>query len=263
MGTPVELYNLAKGYVGTEEQPLGSNRGLLIDRWNHRVGAPLGSFWCASFVSAMTRDFALANDITFPLSPSASCDDWLMQARRKNCLSSYPAPGALGLILSPSNSNDATHIFVLGPKTGDVYPSVEGNSNSGGSRNGYSVAERKNHLAGRNASRVVYIHWWELLDEEDGWQVKIGETLIDGYLASNSVYIPLRRTLTVLEGTDKGLTYDGKPMIHGKAVKAEMVVHEGKTYVNARSFLNEFGLPFEVKPQIKVIEVDHEKPSWI
>lgn len=39
----------ARKYVGLIERT--GNRGPHIDRWNRRVGAPLGSPWCASFVS--------------------------------------------------------------------------------------------------------------------------------------------------------------------------------------------------------------------
>lgn len=39
----------AKSYLGVKER--GNNRGDLIDRWNRAVRAPLGSPWCASYVS--------------------------------------------------------------------------------------------------------------------------------------------------------------------------------------------------------------------
>jgi hypothetical protein len=42
----------ALGKLGTAETPPGSNRGLLIDQWNHDAGAPRGTRWCLSFVHA-------------------------------------------------------------------------------------------------------------------------------------------------------------------------------------------------------------------
>jgi len=264
MDVKVELYNLAHGYLGVKEEPLGSNRGLLIDQWNKQVGVQVGSYWCASFVSAMVRHLEIANSITFPLAVSASCDDWLLQAKRKGCLSSLPSLGAIGLVLSPASQLDATHIFIVGPQNSDgTFSSIEGNSNSGGSRNGYCVAERKNHLEGRNKNRVVYIHWWELLEDENDWQVKLGTTLIETVLINQSVYMPLRKFVVALDGNSNKLTYEGKPILNGKAIKSEMVVIDGKTHVHARAFLLEFFVPFEVKPAIKIIEVDHESPSWI
>lgn len=43
----------ARGYIGTTEQPPGSNRGPLIDEWNRTAGVPAGSYWCCSFVHSM------------------------------------------------------------------------------------------------------------------------------------------------------------------------------------------------------------------
>ena len=43
----------ATAFIGTREQPPGSNRGSSIDRWNRQAGVPVGSPWCMSFVHAM------------------------------------------------------------------------------------------------------------------------------------------------------------------------------------------------------------------
>lgn len=43
----------AKKYVGVTEQPPGSNRGRLIDRWNQAACGLTGVYWCASFVHGM------------------------------------------------------------------------------------------------------------------------------------------------------------------------------------------------------------------
>jgi len=44
--------DVAKSYIG-ESENLGPNRSINIDRWNRFANAPVGSYWCASFVSAM------------------------------------------------------------------------------------------------------------------------------------------------------------------------------------------------------------------
>lgn len=43
---------VATAYLGTRESG-GANRGVAIDRWNRGVSVPLGSPYCAAFVSAM------------------------------------------------------------------------------------------------------------------------------------------------------------------------------------------------------------------
>lgn len=52
---PVRLRALACAikYVGVTENPAGSNRGRLIDRWNTAACGVTGVYWCASFVHGM------------------------------------------------------------------------------------------------------------------------------------------------------------------------------------------------------------------
>ena len=45
-----KLVETAYKYLDTCEEPKGSNRGPLIDRWLKALGSPLGSAWCAAFV---------------------------------------------------------------------------------------------------------------------------------------------------------------------------------------------------------------------
>lgn len=45
----------ARTYIGTREQPPGSNRGPLIDRWNRDACGMVGVYWCASFVHGMYK----------------------------------------------------------------------------------------------------------------------------------------------------------------------------------------------------------------
>jgi hypothetical protein len=46
----------SKRYVGVKEEPPGSNRGPLIDRWLRDAGVPPGNPWCMAFVRAMFRE---------------------------------------------------------------------------------------------------------------------------------------------------------------------------------------------------------------
>lgn len=45
----------ARSFVDVTEDPLGSNRGPLIDKWNRAAGVPVGSAWCMSFARAMFK----------------------------------------------------------------------------------------------------------------------------------------------------------------------------------------------------------------
>src|SRR5262249_42296256 len=46
----------AHRYVGTREDPLGSNRGPLTDQWNMAANGVLGEPWCMSFMHAMFKE---------------------------------------------------------------------------------------------------------------------------------------------------------------------------------------------------------------
>lgn len=53
MTTRVKALRNAKVYIGVKENPPGSNRGPLIDRWNRAACGMVGVYWCASFVHGM------------------------------------------------------------------------------------------------------------------------------------------------------------------------------------------------------------------
>jgi len=56
-GLTETFLDIANKYIGVTESPVGSNRGPLIDRWNMNAHAPIGSFWCASFVSGVALEW--------------------------------------------------------------------------------------------------------------------------------------------------------------------------------------------------------------
>lgn len=68
----------AQHFIGVSEQPPGSNRGLSIDNWNRRAGAPLGTPWCAAFMFSMFDDVGCRLDVPRPAAV-ASWADWAYQ----------------------------------------------------------------------------------------------------------------------------------------------------------------------------------------
>jgi hypothetical protein len=264
MGDRERLIGIAKRYIGVTEKPLGSNRGQTIDAWNLAVGAPVGSFWCASFVSAVVREFNWSSDDDFPFPLSASCDDWLRNAKKRDLLFDHPAVGAIGLVINPTNHNDATHIFIVDGYENGKYSSIEGNSNSGGSRNGTTVARRVDCQAGR--PKTAFIHWFEGDDPEIPWHLVI---TVDAQPISiqletigNSTYLPVRYTLQTVGLDTTLLTYQGMPMYAGQTLK-DTVVIKGKTHMKVRTFCEKFSLKFTVNSAAKVINVTDEKTSWV
>jgi hypothetical protein len=250
---------LASKYVGVTEEPLGSNRSKLIDQWNTAVGVPVGSFWCASFVSAVVRDFEKLG-IDFPLQQSASCDVWLKQAKYNAITSIQPTTGALFLIC-PS-PNDATHIGIVGDKVDGVWHTIEGNSNMGGSRNGYSVVNRPNGIKRNN---IIYVNWMNRIEESDNtpWHVVFPNKTIEAVNVSGSTYIPLRAAIVACDGDDSLLTYDGQPLYRGKKIPCKMVVINGRTHVPVREFMNFADLDFDVLSATQTIKVHDDDLPWV
>jgi hypothetical protein len=84
----------ADAYVGTVEQPPGSNRGPLIDKWNLAANGITGEPWCMSFVHGMFAECGVTlggwagvqtferwaavhgYEVTRPLQGDLVCLDW-------------------------------------------------------------------------------------------------------------------------------------------------------------------------------------------
>lgn len=118
--------------VGLCENPPGSNRSGRIDEYNLAVGAPVGSYWCASAAAAWFKE--VGADVP---KGAASCDNWLTWAQQRGTFSQVPQVGSLVLYGVPG---DAHHCGVV-VRTEPYLLSVEGNTTvSGFSRNGEFVA---------------------------------------------------------------------------------------------------------------------------
>lgn len=144
--------------LGVCEDPPSSNRGVDIDGWNQLAGAPLGSFWCASWATAIWEDC----NAEVPAKGRASCDNLVAWAKREKLwIQNDPVnrepkvlPGCMviytnGKKLSVSPDElDAIHVGVVVRVT-PYLMSMEGNAALGGgfSNNGEAVVLRKVDLA--------------------------------------------------------------------------------------------------------------------
>lgn len=118
--------------VGLCEMPPGSNRSQRIDEYNTATGAPVGSYWCASAVTAWWRE----SGADVPSHSAASCDAWLAWAHATARFTATPSPGDVVLYGTPA---DASHCGVV-VRVSPLLLSVEGNTSLGGfDRNGVAV----------------------------------------------------------------------------------------------------------------------------
>ena len=132
------IVRTALSYVGACEEPPGSNRGPEIDGWNTARGAPLGSFWCASFAASMWQD---AGAPTAGKYKDPSCDQLMAWCRLTGRWSPTPALGAFIFYGVPG---DAKHIGIV-VRTTPYLVTVEGNAAWGGAftANGETVITRR------------------------------------------------------------------------------------------------------------------------
>jgi hypothetical protein len=175
-------------------------------------------------------------------------------------LSLEPAVGDLFLVRA--NATDATHIGIVSGNANGTWQTIEGNSNMGGSRNGFEVVERP---SGINRNMIVYIHWCDAIEDEVDipWHVVFPNKTIEAVNIKGLTYIPLRSAIIACDGNDDYLTYDGQPLYRGKKIPCQMVVLNGKTHVPVRQFMAFADLTFQVLPATNTIKVNDDDQPWV
>ncbi len=150
---PVEAKDLIKtfqNYVGIKEEPMGSNRGEWVDRFN-RSTASLGEPWCA----AVTHYGYLVNGA--PDRPGAYSPDWFVRSRKVE--RDFVEPGDVALVYFPSKGRYAhtiacvEKVIYTGSRVVEVV-TLEGNTNAQGSREGDQFARRR-----RPADTLTFVRW--------------------------------------------------------------------------------------------------------
>ncbi len=118
----------AARYIGVRENPMGSNRGLVIDKWERYWGMQ-GEPWCGMACSAWLRE-ADVTDVSHPAT-AVICS----KGREKGWVTETPVPGALIVWCG-------THVGMLVSEVSPgVWNTIEGNTSD-------SVARRVRSLAG-------------------------------------------------------------------------------------------------------------------
>jgi len=131
----------ARHYLGVVEVPKNSNRGLCIDYWVREAGLdPTGGYpWCAAFVGQIGRQ-VLGH--RWPAPRTAGVMTLVTWASVKpNVLVQTPSEGDLFVLWSDPLSRFA-HVGIVTKVTPDGYDTIEGNTNDGGSREGFGVFAR-------------------------------------------------------------------------------------------------------------------------
>lgn len=152
----------AHHYLGVQETPRSSNRGVEIDYWltqtfttvpkAQRLGAP----WCQAWAWCMGQQ---ALGYRWPVPRTASVQAVYQWAETARCLAEQPREGDL-FLLWHAGLNRYAHIgFVTQVLPTGAFKSLEGNTNPGGSRDGWGVYERERGPGGK----MAFVRWTNAL----------------------------------------------------------------------------------------------------
>jgi len=141
---------IARSQIGVEEHPRGSNSGPEVDDYLKSVHLPPGNSWCAAFVSwcVQKATAAIGGDGGPPQFRGSGSALGLLQAN-PHLIVDEPADEACYVFVHEDSDHVHGHTgFVTGPLGDDgAYPTTEGNTNEGGSREGYGVFARSRRPA--------------------------------------------------------------------------------------------------------------------
>jgi hypothetical protein len=128
----------------------GENCGQVVEHYLATVGQARGEPWCAAFVSWIGKVAVPA----WPLPMTPSCEVLFKAATDAKLVESSPSPGAVFLLWRPKLGRFAHTGFVTGRvQTG--WPTIEGNTNPAGGREGFGVFERIRSFAAEDR----FIRW--------------------------------------------------------------------------------------------------------
>ena len=148
---------IAQTLVGVEEHPRGSNRGPDVDKFLNCANVPPGNPWCMAFVFYCVDEAAKRLNMANPLAAIAdkgSCSAVFHWAKAENKLVSSPAPGDIFLCIGGDSGHYHTG-FVTGELDANHhFATLEGNSNTDGSAEGYAVVKR---VPGRRLANCDYV----------------------------------------------------------------------------------------------------------
>jgi hypothetical protein len=147
---------IAQSQIGVLEQPIGSNRGPEVDEYLKAGGLDPGSgdyAWCVCFIQWVFREAGAIRGEPSPLPLTAGVHAlWDMRGRGASHVLKPPhiAPSDLrpAMIFLIDTGGGKGHAGFIESIAGDVLTTIEGNTNPGGSRDGYGVFRRTSRRIG-------------------------------------------------------------------------------------------------------------------
>lgn len=135
---PELIVKVARQHLLSRPRELRENTGPWVRYYTRGSEGPMWP-WCAGFVSAVvTQAFICAGKLKGKFTYTLGCDQLMQNAIKNGQVISAPEPGCLFAIRK--SDKDWIHTgIVIPPQRKDVFYTIEGNSNSTGSREGTEV----------------------------------------------------------------------------------------------------------------------------
>jgi len=147
----LKALEIAISQLGQMEEPKGSNKGPMVDKYLASVGLDPGYAWCQAFVYWCYQQAGLALGVNNPAIHTAGVHDCWNHTTGSKRLSKIVAinrpelvsPGDQFILMFGSASG---HTGLIESVDGYVIYTIEGNSNTDGSREGYEVVRHQRKL---------------------------------------------------------------------------------------------------------------------
>ncbi len=144
----------AAAQLGQCEHPKGSNRGPMVNEYLQSVGLSPGYAWCQAFVYWCYKMAAEKTGVVNPVVKTGSVHNcWNDTTSNTTVIKLLKAEIAKRPeLVKPGDqfilfyNDSAGHTGIVERVTGSVLHTIEGNSNSNGSREGYEVARHQRSI---------------------------------------------------------------------------------------------------------------------
>jgi len=250
----------AASQLGAQEHPRGSNDGPEVRAYLASTGLGKGNPWCAAFLTWCVKQIEKSTDQDIAFPNTASCDVILAFAKTHEIRHTSPEPGDVFLVLR--TPTDAVHTGFVRSVNGNKFKTIEGNSNSDGSREGNAVVSNERKVG----PQFLFVRWGDLLPAEgtkpqdDQPEVKyklflnnrdLGEMPVSGGVARVKA-----ETWTTALGLELGWDGDTRTvLIEGQPVPAAPLLIDGKAFLPIRALVEFSGLALTVDVAAKKVTV--------
>lgn len=137
---------LAAQSVGVHEE--SPNYGKWIRVYLNFVGIYEPAPWCCAWLIFKVHQAARALGVKSKLPKTASCQALRNWAGKRGLIRNIPQAGDIGLVWHPELKRYA-HVFFVESVDGRMIHTIEGNSNTDGSREGKAVVRNRRTRSGR------------------------------------------------------------------------------------------------------------------